>query len=336
MPSFKAAAAATALATATWAFAPHSAALGQAPKQAAPQATAQQAPEVARMDLRKLADDVYMLESSLGSSNAAFVVTPDGVFVWDADVKSADQVLAAIRKVTDKKIRYIAISHPSGDHSTGVWHYREDKPIFISTKKQMRDLFMQEAAEFEERKASNDPANAPYKNAEQIKPDLAFEGSMTLRFGGLTFLFTEEGSAHSTSDVTVYIPQKRVMFMGDLLDTDVHPGQGESAGIFFSNAKRWIETMDNILARNLPVDTYVPGHGTVRVGKGGADLVEMKNYWIALRNEVSKLMMAGKSAKEVAAEIKMPAEFSHYRRPARMRQVANAVYHQLIEQGYNP
>jgi glyoxylase-like metal-dependent hydrolase (beta-lactamase superfamily II) len=302
----------------------------------APQPAAQQQPEVARMDMRKIAEDVYMMESSLGSSNAVFVVTPDGVFVWDADLKSADQVLAAIRKVTDKKVRYVAISHPAGDHSTGVWHYREDKPLFISTKRQMRDLFMQEAAEFAERKASNDPANAAYKNAEQIKPDIAFEGTMTLRFGGLTFQFTEEGTAHSTSDVTLFIPQKRVMMMGDLLDTDVHPGQGESAGIFFSNAKRWIEVMDHIAARQLPIDTYVPGHGTVHIGRGAADLDEMKRYWIALRNEVSKLISAGKSAQQVSAEVKMPPEFSHYRRPARMRQVAIAVYHQLIEQGYNP
>ncbi|MEA2986646.1 MAG: hypothetical protein QOD94_2900, partial [Alphaproteobacteria bacterium] len=218
-----------------------------------------------RMTMQKIAEDVYFLENSRGSSNAVFVVTQDGVLVFDADLRTADQVLAAIRKTTDKKVRYIVTSHSAGDHATGIWAYREDKPTYIATRKQMRDLNMQEGAEFASRKASNRPQDAPYKNAELVLPDLAFEGAMTLRFGGLTFQITEEGSAHSTSDVTLYIPQRRVFLMGDLLDTEIHPGQGESAGVFFSNVKNWIILLDNIIARRFPADTYVPGHGPVHV-----------------------------------------------------------------------
>jgi glyoxylase-like metal-dependent hydrolase (beta-lactamase superfamily II) len=288
------------------------------------------------MELLTLAPDVYALQNSIGSSNAAFVVTSDGVLVWDADIKSADQVLAAIRKTTNKKIKYIAISHPAGDHATGVWHYREDKPIMISTRKQMRDLYMQEAVEFEERKASNNPAQAAYKSAELVKPDFGFEGSLTLQFGGLTFQFTEEGNAHSPSDVTLFIPQKRVMFMGDLLNSDVHPGRGESANVFFSNPRRWIAVLDRIIARRLPIDTFVPGHGQVRIGRGVADLEEQKRYWVLIRDEMSKMILAGKSIKDIQVQFKVPAEFAHYRRPARLRQLLVPMYHQLLEQGYNP
>ena len=155
----------------------------------------------ARMEMKKIAEDVYFLENSRGSSNAVFVVTPDGVLVFDADIRTADQVLAAIRKITDKKVRYIVTSHPAGDHATGMWAYREDKPTYIATRKQMRDLYMQEGKEFAERKASGQPQDAAYKDAELVLPDIAFEGAMTLRFGGLTFQLTEEGTAHSTSDV---------------------------------------------------------------------------------------------------------------------------------------
>ena len=134
---------------------------------------------------------------------------------------------------------------------------------------------------------SGDPAHASYRSAELVIPDIAFEGAMTLRFGGLTFQFTEEGSAHSTSDVTLYIPQKRVFLMGDLLDTEIHPGQGESAGVFYSNVKNWIILLDNIMARRLPVDTYVPGHGPAHVGRGLADgLVELKDRRSGERRDV--------------------------------------------------
>jgi cyclase len=287
-----------------------------------------------RMDMKKIAEDVYFMENSRGSSNAVFVVTPDGVLVFDADIRSADQVLAAIRKVTDKKVRYIVTSHPAGDHATGMWTYREDKPIYIATRKQMRDLYMQEGREFAERKASTRPQDAAYKNAELVLPDIAFEGAMTLRFGGLTFQITEEGSAHSTSDVTLYIPQRRVFLMGDLLDTEIHPGQGESAGVFFSNVKNWLILLNNITARQLPVDTYVPGHGPVHVGRGVADLEEQKRYFITLRDEVSKMIMAGKTVEQVQAEFELPAEFAHYKRPPRLKAFLNLFYHQLVEQGF--
>jgi glyoxylase-like metal-dependent hydrolase (beta-lactamase superfamily II) len=287
-----------------------------------------------RMTLKKIAEDVYFMENSRGSSNAVFVVTSEGVLVFDADLRTADQVLAAIRKTTDKKVRYIVTSHSAGDHATGMWVYREDKPIYIGTRKQMRDLMMQEGKEFAERKASSRAQDAVYKNAELVLPDAAFESALTLRFGGLTFQITEEGSAHSTSDVTVYIPQRRVFLTGDLLDTEIHPGQGESAGVFYSNVKNWLVLLDNIVARKLPVDTYVPGHGPVHVGRGVADLEEQKKYFVVMRDEVSKMIRDGKSVEEVQAEFKLPAEFAHYKRPPRLKAFLNLFYHQLLEQGF--
>ena len=293
-------------------------------------------PASSAMVLRKVAEDVYMMHNPTGSSNASFVVTGGGVLVFDADVRTGDQVMAAIRRTTDKKVRYVVSSHPSGDHATGVWHFREDKPIFIATRKQMRDLYMQEQVEFDERKASKDPRFAVYRNAELVHPDIAFEGAMTLQFGGLTFQLTEEGSAHSTSDVTLYIPQRRVMLMGDLLDTEIHPGPGESAQVFFSNARNWIAILERIIERRLPVDTYVPGHGPLHLGRGVADLEEQRRYFVVMRDEVSKLIAAGKSVAQIQAEFKVPPEFAHYGGPARLKAFLNLFYHQLVERGFWP
>ena len=75
----------------------------------------------ARMELRKIADNVYVVQHPTGSSNSMFVVTDEGVVVWDGDIRTSDQVFAAIRRTTDKKIRYHIISHPAGDHATGGW-----------------------------------------------------------------------------------------------------------------------------------------------------------------------------------------------------------------------
>ena len=287
-----------------------------------------------RMELRQIADGVYVMQHPTGRSNATFVVTDEGVLVFDADTRTGDQVLEAIRRTTDKKVRYVVISHAGGDHATGVWHYREDKPLFIATRTQTRDLFMQGSREFEERRASNAPENAVYRGAELVLPDIAFEGTMTLRFGGLTFQFTEEGRAHSNSDVTLYIPQKRVFMMGDLLNTEVHPGQGESANVFYSNVKNGLMLLDRIIEQRSPVDTYVPGHGPIHVGRGIADLEEQQRYFVVMRDEVSKLIAAGKTVEEVRAELKVPAEFAHYQRADRLGTFIGLFYHQLLEEGF--
>jgi cyclase len=284
-----------------------------------------------KMELRQVTDGVYMMQNSRGSGNSSFVITNEGVVVFDADVRTADQVLAAIRKLTDKKVRYLITSHSAGDHATGAWHYREDKPVYISTRKQMRDFYMQEGKGFAERKAAGDEG---YKTAELVLADVGFEGAMTLQFGGLTFQLTEEGHGHSTSDVTVYIPQKRVFLTGDLLDTEIHPGQSESGEIIYANVNGWIGSLDHIIARNLPVDSYLPGHGPVHIGRGVADLQEQRHYFIAMRDEVSKMIAQGKTVEQIQKEIVLPDEFKNYDRKPRLVAFINLFYHQLIEQGF--
>jgi len=282
----------------------------------------------------QITDGVYMFQHSRGSGNSTVVITDDGVLVFDFHIDNADQTLAGIRKLTDKKIKYLISSHSAGDHSSGAWHFREDKPVYIATKNQAQDLFMQEGEEFNERKKSNDPRNAAYKGKEHVRPDIGFDGTMTLYFGGLTFHITAEGRGHSTGDLTVFIPQKRVMLMGDLLDTEIHPGQGESAGVFYSNVKGWIQILDNIMARNLPVETYVPGHGPAHIGRGVKDLEEQKRYFVVMRDEVAKMIAAGKSLEQIEKEFQIPQEFAHYTRPERLKQFYKLFYYQLTETGY--
>jgi glyoxylase-like metal-dependent hydrolase (beta-lactamase superfamily II) len=284
-----------------------------------------------KMEQRQVADGVYMMQNARGSGNAAFIITNDGVVVFDADIRTGDQVLAAIRKLTDKKVRYLITSHSAGDHATGAWHYREDKPIYISTRKQMRDFYMQEAKGFAERKAAGD---AGYKDTELVLADIGFDGAMTLQFGGLTFQLTEEGHGHSTSDVTVYIPQKRVFLTGDLLDTEIHPGQSESGEMTYASVAGWVASLDRIMARNLPVDTYIPGHGPVHIGRGVADLQEQRRYFLAMRDAVSKLMKDGKNVEQIQKEIVLPDEFKNYQRKERLTAFVKLYYYQLIEQGF--
>ncbi len=295
-------------------------------------AQAASAPE--RMTPVKITEGVFMFQNSRGSGNSTVVITNDGVLVLDFHIGNADQTLAGIRKLTDKKVKYLISSHSAGDHASGAWHFRQDKPVYIATKNQIHDLQMQELAEFNERKNSTEPQYAAYKGKELVQPDIGIDGPTTLYFGGVTFQITPEGRGHSTGDLTVYIPQKRVMLTGDLLDTEIHPGQGESGEIFYSNVSGWIKILDNIMARNLPVETYVPGHGPAHIGRGVKDLEEQKRYFVVMRDEVAKMVAAGKTLEQIEKEFKIPQEFANYKRPERLRSFYKLFYNQLMETGY--
>ena len=286
-----------------------------------------------RMELRKIADNVYLMQHPAGSSNSMFVVTDDGVVVFDGDIRTADQTFAAIRRTTDKKLRFHIISHPAGDHATGGWHFREDRPIMIASRKQAAALDAEELEEFTTRKKSNDPLYAPYHNAELVRPDLTFDGSLTLRFGGLTFEITEEGNAHSKSDVTLYIPERRIFATGDLFKSEIHTGPGDTAYETFGAAKNFIGIIDKILARNLQVDTFIPGHGPVHPGRGVADLQELRRYFDAVRGEVSRMITQGKTEAQVVAEFKPPAPFERYGGAAALSRFLPYYYRQLKAEG---
>jgi glyoxylase-like metal-dependent hydrolase (beta-lactamase superfamily II) len=274
-----------------------------------------------------VAKDVYFMTGA--GSNASFVVTDEGVLVFDSDIRNND--LPFIRKVTDKKVVYLFASHASGDHSTGAWYFREDKPVYIGTRDQIRAYYQSELKEWEERQAQKAPFYSQ-PGAKLFPPSLAFDDGLTILFGGLTFQAKAEGYGHTSGDLTVYIPQRRVMFMGDLLNNEIHPGQAEAAGVFYANIQGTIDILNRIIDRHLPVDTYVPGHGPVHVGRGVADLVDQRDYFIIMRDEVAKMVMAGKSLEEIQKEFKVPARFANYP-PGRLAGILRVFYYQLIEHG---
>ncbi|MGH9253222.1 MAG: MBL fold metallo-hydrolase [Vicinamibacterales bacterium] len=273
----------------------------------------------------QVAKDVYTMTGA--GSNASFVVTGEGVLVFDSDIRNND--LPFVRKVTSNKVVYLFASHASGDHSTGAWYFREDKPVYIGTRDQIRAYFQNELKEFDERKAQGLPL---YKGAELPPPSMGFDENLTVLLGGLTFQAKAEGYGHTSGDMTMYIPQRRVMFMGDLLNNEVHPGQAEAAGVFFASIQGTIDILNRIIDRNLAVDTYVPGHGPVHVGRGIADVVDQRDYFILMRDEVAKMVMAGKSLEQIQKEFKVPARFAHYD-PGRLQPILRVIYNQLIERG---
>jgi cyclase len=288
------------------------------------------AAQQAKMNMVKLADNVYTMVEAGGGSNSTFIITDDAVVVFDHYMPESEQTLAAIRKLTDKKVKYLFSSHSAIDHSSGAWWFREDHPVYIASKNQLRDMLGERGRIYKEIEDSNDPRNAVYHGKDLILPDLVFEKSMTLREGGITFEATMEGAGHSTGDVTLYIPQKRVFLMGDLFNSEMHAGGGSLVPGDGSDPDMWIKILGNIMDRKLPVDTYVPGHGTVHPGRGVKDLEDAQRYFIAMREAVATMMSQGKTLDQIIKEFKVPAEFAHYTHPERLQTTLPLYYWELM------
>jgi glyoxylase-like metal-dependent hydrolase (beta-lactamase superfamily II) len=68
--------------------------------------------------LVKVADDLYSIEGSGG--NVAVYLTDEGAIVIDDKFeRNSDEILANVKKITDKPVRYVLNTHHHGDHSGG-------------------------------------------------------------------------------------------------------------------------------------------------------------------------------------------------------------------------
>src|SRR5437762_13304737 len=91
--------------------------------------SAQQIPQLKFNEVREIAPGVFFRYSAIsatdknvdfGGSNNIWIVFEDYVLVYDANFpKEAGDVIADIKKTTDKPIRYVFDTHHHGDHAYG-------------------------------------------------------------------------------------------------------------------------------------------------------------------------------------------------------------------------
>src|SRR3954453_15371380 len=87
---------------------------------AAPMAHAQAQQDFSQVQIKttKLASNFYTLEGQGGTIGV--LTGPDGVFMVDAQFAPlSEKIVAAIRQISDGRIRYLVNTHVHGDHTGG-------------------------------------------------------------------------------------------------------------------------------------------------------------------------------------------------------------------------
>ena len=207
-------------------------------------------------ELREVCEDVYAYLQPDGSwylNNTGFLVSRDGVISVDttSTERRTRAYLDAIRSVT-KKPRAHAGQHPSPrrPHARQLpderRHHR--RPRAGAARPSWRRLMPPPPGIWSE---------VDWGHLEPAPPFLTYANGVTLWSGDLRCEVRYVGTpAHTTNDSIVWIPEREVVFAGDLLFN------GGTPFALMGSISGWIEVLETVL-RPLGARTLVPGHGPV-------------------------------------------------------------------------
>ena len=213
--------------------------------------------------------------------NSVAILSNDGVLVFDTNgtPASASMVLAEIRKLTDKPVRYVVNSHWHWDHWYGTEVYARAFPgLTVVAQEKTREMMAGPAIAFNrpgveeqlpdyigmlEKKAQDDPAVRPLLDEDRffldqkqhvhlVLPGVTYQSRLTLRLGEREIQVLHYDRAVTPGDTFLYLPAEKLVIAGDLL---VNP-------ISFALScypSGWLKTLEGIDA--LDASVIVPGHG---------------------------------------------------------------------------
>ena len=219
-------------------------------------------PATVEMKLRELTPDIYYVQGEPRVatdnqgfvSNAGFVITGDGVVVFDAlgTPSLGHKLLGLIRSKTDQPIRRVYVSHYHADHFYGLQPFKEEGARIYAPRGAQDYLDSPVAEErLEERRLSLDP----WVNDDtvMIAPDETIESSSSFTLGSKRFTLNYQGKAHSDGDLILLVEPDRVLFSGDLIF------EGRVPFIGSGDTRHWLETLERLETGGL--HALVPGHG---------------------------------------------------------------------------
>jgi glyoxylase-like metal-dependent hydrolase (beta-lactamase superfamily II) len=213
-------------------------------------------------------------------SNAAFVVTADGVLVIDAlgSPALARELLAAIGRITPQPVRWVVVTHYHADHVYGLQVFK-DAGAEVWAQREGRAYLQSDAAAL--RLQASREELAPWIDAQTrlVAADRWIDGPERLVLGGVEVLLQPAGPAHTPEDLAVYLPAQRVLFAGDLVFRGRLPFVGTA------DSRRWIDALDRLLA--LDTEVIVPGHGPAS-REAVADLRLTRDYLVHLRETMGQ------------------------------------------------
>ncbi|MBB5775302.1 MBL fold metallo-hydrolase [Nonomuraea jabiensis] len=221
-------------------------------------------------------------------NNTGFLAGRRGVICVDAcsTERRTRAFREAIGTVTDRPITTLVNTHHHGDHTFGNWLFPE---ATIVGHEGVREQILAEGVPTY--RAAWSP-EVEWGEMEVAPPFLTFTDRITLHSDDLRCEVRHVGhAAHTTNDSYVWIPERRLLFSGDLVFN------GGTPFVLMGSVAGALDALDQL--RALGAETVVPGHGAV-CGPEAYDRVE--GYLRFVQETAARGRAAGLSPLEAARE----------------------------------
>ncbi|MGG1401573.1 MBL fold metallo-hydrolase [Bacillus salipaludis] len=239
--------------------------------------------------LEKIRDGIFAAIAKNGGgsvANAGFIDLGDQTILFDTfnTQQAAEDLKKFAEKITNRNITWVVNSHWHGDHIRGNQIFQESKIISSEiTREKMKDLhperMMQQknglsgltahiqslkdqiGGTFDQKLAHQisflSEIESSLPTLELTLPQQTFKNELTFHGTYRTAQLVTYGGGHSYCDAFLYIPEEKVIFLGDLLFVDTPPSLFDE-----SNPEEWIKILKKIVDA-MEIDVAVPGHGPV-------------------------------------------------------------------------
>jgi cyclase len=240
----------------------------------------------------KIGGNFYTLDGSGGTIGV--LAGPDGVLMVDAQFAPlSDKIVAAIKQISDGRIRFLVNTHVHGDHTGGNENIGK-LGATIMARENLRARLMKPAP------LANGQPGVP--TAAVGLPVVTYDAPIVVHMNGEDVQLIPVPVAHTDGDTMVYFPSTNVIMTGDFYRSTGYPNIDRANG---GTMNGMLAGFDAIIKLAGPDTKIIPGHGAI-VDK--AAVAAHKAMMEGVRDKVAPLVRQGKTQEEVVAA-KLTAEF---------------------------
>ena len=245
----------------------------------------------------KIAPNLYMLSGSENvdpghpdgaGGRIGVLAGPDGIFMVDSQyLQIGDKVLAAIRKIDNGPIRFLANTHIHGDHTAGNATFAKLGAV-IFAREELREGMARPLAAARGGTDTRDPARLPVVTYGMGEP-------VRFRMNGETVELIPVRAAHTGGDTMIRFVNADVIMVGDFYRNFGYPFIDTSNG---GSLKGALEALEQTMRIAGPNTKLVPGHGSF-INRN--DIIPYRDMILAVQAKVQELINQGKTEEQVLA-----------------------------------